>query len=126
MYGLEVLVERFCHEVGEVLEGGIIYAEKRDRTLDDQLERAWIRLQDRGATHVSSKKINDRIVDLSLRDKRLNIAGLQLADLVVSPIGRAVIGKPGREDWKIVESKFRRLSPSGSYHGCGLVVLPRE
>jgi hypothetical protein len=60
-----------------------------------------------------------------LRDKHLNVAGLQLADLVVSPIGRHVMGKPPREDWKIVESKMRRRYSHGPYNGTGLIVLPR-
>lgn len=130
MFSLEVLVERFCHEIGNVTDGGIIYAEKRDPELDGLLDRAWIDLQTEGAGYAKAKVINDRIVDrivdLSLRDKKLNIAGLQLADLVVSPIGRAVMGKPSREDWEIVKSKFRRLWPGGGYRGCGLVVLPQE
>lgn len=32
------------------------------------------------------------------------LAGLELADLVVTPIGRNVLGKPDREDYAIVES----------------------
>jgi hypothetical protein len=40
MYSLEVLVERFCHEIGDVPDAGLIYAEKRDPLLDTQLDRA--------------------------------------------------------------------------------------
>jgi hypothetical protein len=65
-----------------------------------------------------------RTVGLNLRTKHDNVAGLQLADLVVSPIGRHVLGKPDKEDWRIVEAKFRR-SPDGRMEGFGLVVLPR-
>jgi len=61
---------------------------------------------------------------LNLRAKKNNIAGLQLADLVVSPIGRHILGKPDKEDWRIVEEKFRR-SPQGKIDGFGLVVLPK-
>jgi hypothetical protein len=56
--------------------------------------------------------------------RRIPYAGLQLADLVVSPIGRHVLGKPDKEDWKIVQEKFRR-SPAGKIEGYGLVVLPQ-
>lgn len=125
MLSLEVLVECFAHELGDVLEGGIIYAEKRGEDLDGPLERAWLRIQDRGTSSISANKLNDRIIDLILRHKSLNIAGLQLADLVVSPIGRKLIGKQYREDWEIVESKFRRLVPTGDYQECGLIVLPK-
>ncbi len=47
---------------------------------------------------------------------------MQLADLVVSPIGRFVIGKPVKEDFKIVKSKFRG---GRAFEGRGLVVLPK-
>ena len=63
------------------------------------------------------------LLTCGLKDKRLNIGGLQLADLVVSPIGRAMLGKPTHEDWEIVKSKFRR-GPRG-YEGYGLVILPK-
>ena len=67
--------------------------------------------------------MSERITGLSLRAKRENIAGLQLADLVVSPVGRFVLGKPTKEDFRIIEAKFRRRE--GRYEGAGLVVLPK-
>ncbi len=39
--------------------------------------------------------------------------------------GRHALGKPEKEDWRIVEGKFRR-SPSGRLEGYGLVILPNE
>lgn len=36
-----------------------------------------------------------------------------------------VLGKEPKEDFRIVEQKFRR-NPHGSYQGWGLVVLPKE
>ena len=35
---------------------------------------------------------------LELRDKKNNLMGLQLADLVGSPVGRHVLGKSRKED----------------------------
>jgi len=121
-YSLDIVVERFCRFVGPAPDGAFIFAEKRSPTLDHQLDLAWESLKREGSGYVTSAAIDDRVVDLSLKDKRLNIAGLQLADLVVSPIGRAVMGKPMKEDWAIVESKFRR-GPNG-YDGYGLVIRP--
>lgn len=123
MYSLEVLVEQFCFEIGDVPDGGFIYAEKRGDDLDEQLDKAWNKLQRTGCDYVDSNTMNERIIDLTLRHKSLNIVGLQLADLVVSPIGRQVIGKVPQVDWNIVETKFRR-SPDGNYNGYGLKILP--
>ncbi len=48
-----------------------------------------------------------------------------MVDLVVTPIGRFVQGKPVKEDFRIVEEKFRR-GPKGNYEGYGLVILPKK
>ena len=88
------------------------------------LDVAWLNLKIRGTRFLQAKAIEKRLLGLNLRDKSENVAGLQLADLVVSPIGRHVLGKPAKEDWSIVESKLRR-GPNGSYDGYGLVSLPK-
>jgi len=121
---LDVLVERFCMEVGNVEGGGLIVAERRDPTLDHELELAWLNLKIQGTRYLQAKQIEGRILGLNLRDKKSNLAGLQLADLVVTPIGRTILGKTVKEDYRIVESKFRR-SLRGKIEGYGLVVLPK-
>lgn len=125
-YSLDLLVERFCYEIGNVPNGGMIYAETRRSDLDHDLNMAWEGIIKRnGLRYASPKKIDTRIIDLVLKDKRVNIAGMQLADLVVSPIGRKLLGKPTQDDWKVVESKFRRRPGSANYMGTGLIILPR-
>ena len=109
LLSLDILVERFCFEVGRVQGGGVIVAEKRDAILDRQLDLAWLNLKIQGTRrHFQAVDLEERIVGLTLRDKRANIAGLQLADLIASPIGRHVLGKPDKPDWHVVEWKFRR------------------
>lgn len=124
MLSLDILVERFCLDVGNVTRGGIIVAEKRDPVLDRGLDLAWLNLKITGTRYVQAHDIDNRIGGLLLRAKTDNIAGLQLADLVVSPIGRKVLGKPVKEDWRIVEGKFRR-SRDGRVDGYGLIQLPK-
>lgn len=124
LLSLDLLVERFCFDVGKVPGGGLIVAERRGGTLDRELELAWLNLKIQGTRYLQAKDIEDRILALNLRAKSDNLAGLQLADLVVSPIGRHVLGKPDKEDWRIVEEKFRR-NRSGKIEGYGLVVLPK-
>jgi hypothetical protein len=122
LLSLNVIVERFCFELGDTPHSGLIVAEKRRPDLDDELETAWIHLRHAGTQFQHGNEIDQRIVELALKSKRLNIAGLQLADLVLSPIGRRILGKHIHEDWNIVEAKFRRRD--GRYEGPGLVILP--
>lgn len=124
LMSLDILVERFCMDVGDIEDGGLIVAERRGPTLDHELELAWLNLKIQGARYMQAKQVERRIQSLNLKSKAANVAGLQLADLVVTPIGRQVLGKPVKEDYAIVESKFRR-SPHGRIEGYGLMVLPK-
>jgi hypothetical protein len=125
MLSLDVLVERFCFEIGNVPGGGLIVAERRNPTLDTQLELAFLNLKVQGTRFLQAAQIQRQIVGLTPRPKSKNIAGLQLADLVATPIGRHVLGKKDHDDYRIIESKFRR-DRRGRHTGFGLVVLPRE
>lgn len=124
LLSLDLLVERFAFDVGNVSGGGLIVAERRDPTLDHELELAWLNLKIQGTRYQQAKDIEKRILAMNLRAKSENIAGLQLADLVVTPIGRHVLGKPSKEDFEIVRAKLRR-SRAGVAEGYGLVVLPK-
>jgi len=122
--GLEVLVERFCYEVGQRAGGGVIVAERRGRFLDRQLKRAWLTLKSGGTRFLQAVQVASRLRGLALRGKEDNLAGLQIADLVVTPIGRSLLGKRSLVDYGIIQSKFR-CDLRGSYGGTGLVVLPK-
>lgn len=124
LLSLDLLVERFAFDVGNVSGGGLIVAERRDPTLDHELELAWLNLKIQGTRYQKAKDVEKRILAMNLRAKSENIVGLQLADLVVTPIGRHVLGKPIKEDFEIVRSKLRR-SRTGVVDGYGLVVLPK-
>jgi hypothetical protein len=123
---LNVLVERFCFALADARETqpGLIVAERRDKALDSALLASWRHLRKRGTSYLRPAAIRDRTAHLRLESKGAAIAGLELADLVVSPIGRFVAGKPPRQDWAIVEAKLRRRK--GEYLGAGLVILPKE
>ena len=95
MLSLNVLVERFCFALADAGEAqpGVIVAERRDRTLDSALLAAWRHLLERGTSYLRPATIQGRVASLRLDDKRAGLAGLELADLVVSPIGRFVAGR---------------------------------
>lgn len=129
-FGLDLLLDRFCLELGSQLDAGYIYAEKRRPDLDRELMTVWDGMTegDAGADLPNSQRsqeIEERVVGLELRDKKPHDYGLQLADLVVTPPGRHVAGlvpNPNQVQWSVVEGKLCR--ERGDYRGVGLIVLP--
>jgi hypothetical protein len=75
LLSLDVLVERFCLDVGDRAGGGVIVAERRDRVLDRALDLAWQHLKVRGTRYLRAVQIDRRISGLHLRAKRDNVAG---------------------------------------------------
>lgn len=125
MLCLDVVVERFCFEIGNVRNGGVIVAESRNPKLDQQLQLAFQNLRLQGTRLIRAAQLGKRVKALNHRPKSANIAAMQLADLVASPIGRHVMGKPDHEDFRIVASKFR-CDTDGNYDGHGLVIMPER
>jgi hypothetical protein len=93
-----------------------IIAESRSSSLDQRLERTWDGLLEKGTHYVRAQRLRRRVEGLIFKKKGDNEVGLQLADLVASPIGRRYLGKPAKEDWEIVAGKLRY----------GLVVFPKS
>lgn len=60
--------------------------------------------------------------DIRFADKKINSAGLQLADLIARPIGRQVLS-PEQENraWKIIKGK---LYKEGGFREAGLKIFP--
>ena len=96
-----------------------IVVERRGKREDDSLELAFRRICD--GKNYRGKKAG---FDIIFADKRINSAGLQLADLTARPIGRYVMApeQPNRA-WDIIERKLHRSS-AGHIEGWGLKVFP--
>ena len=121
--GLEEIAQVFRFEIGNVHHGGIIVAERRSEHLDSRLIASWSSLVTLGAQSIRARSVAQRIERLELRTKDENLSGLQLADLVVTPIARHILGKTDYEDWRIIEGKIRE-DRRGMTGGYGLKVLP--
>lgn len=111
-YGLERV--RKCLQVhGQAGKLTPLVCESRGRREDDSLELEFRRV----ATKITG-------FDIRFVDKRANLPGLQIADLVARPIGRHVID-PTQENraYAILEPKLRR-GPGGQINGYGLKIFP--
>jgi hypothetical protein len=124
-YSLEILVERFCYFLEKKHDAGKLIVESRGGRFDGQLLTAWRRIKRNGTSYVDTAQIA-RLLDptMEIRRKTDNIAGLQIADVMASPIGRRQLQKPCLVDYEVVWSKLRR-NWLGKIEGHGLVVLPK-
>lgn len=124
MLSLGIVVERFCFELGGSGPRGRILVERRNERLDRELTVAWDMLRLNGTRYVGPEVLRRRIAAFEFATKATGGAGLEIADLVVTPLGRWIAGMPPKPDLDIVRSKLRR-GPKGAWEGAGLVVLPK-
>ena len=122
---LNVLVERFCFMIEDNTSKGQIIAEARDTTLDRQLDLAWLNLKISGTRYMQAINIDKKIDHLSIKTKEDRLAGLEIADAIVTPVARHVLGRKSRIDVDMLKNKMRR-SHAGEVNGYGLVVLPKN
>lgn len=91
---LSFIIERaiFClDEVVNVKKELEIVIEKRGKKEDKKLEEHFQRLLSRGTGFVSADRLNEVHIKIVFKDKKENINGLQLTDLVAYPLARYVI-----------------------------------
>ncbi|MCK0713922.1 DUF3800 domain-containing protein [Chromohalobacter sarecensis] len=93
--------------------------EQRGLQEDQALELEFRRIMDRSRMEGLADTL-----DIVMASKKVNSAGLQLADMVARPIGRHLLNpeQPNRA-FEILDGKFRR-SRSGQVKGWGLKVYP--
>ncbi len=122
---LNVLVERFCFEIGNSNQTAHIIAEARDATLDRQLDLAWLNLKVSGTRYIQAVNINQKIDSLTTKTKSDKLAGLEIADAIVTPIARRILNRSSRINLEVIKDKMRK-NHLGEVTGYGLVVLPKK
>lgn len=122
---LNVLVERLCFMVGKNDSKARVIAEARDATLDRQLDLAWLNLKVSGTHFMQAADINRKVDSLVTKTKEDKLAGLEIADAVVTPIARRILGRSSRIDLDIIKQKMRK-NYLGEVTGHGLIILPKN
>ncbi|CAN0601282.1 unnamed protein product, partial [Ectocarpus sp. 12 AP-2014] len=107
---LSFIIERaiFCldEKENEIKQLEIVI-EKRGKKEDKQLDEHFQRLLARGTGYVSAERLKEVGIQIVFKDKKENINGLQLTDLLAYPIARYVIDpKRANPAFDILESKF--------------------
>jgi hypothetical protein len=121
---LSFIIERAIFSLDEVkntpkeLE---IIIEKRGKKEDRKLEEHFQKLLARGTGYITAERLKEIPVSIKFKDKKENINGLQITDLVAYPIARFVIDpKRANPSFDIIESKI--YQKSGKRYG--LKIFP--
>jgi Protein of unknown function (DUF3800) len=109
IFGMYALIDRIVyHCKGQTCK---IFPEKRGHVEDIKLKAEFLSIQVGGTDRFKGSYIDSVIEEFTLKDKAANISGMQLIDLLVTPIGRQYIGlkqKPfGNEiPFELIKSKI--------------------
>ncbi len=133
-YCMEILLERFFFFLESKSANGDVMIESRGGKEDLRLKRSFLRIFENGTNFIESDRLKMRFTshELKVKPKMLNIACLQLADLLAHPSRRFMFRTYGIEEGKsytfgdeiikIIETKYYK-GKSG-IEGYGIKMLP--
>ena len=134
-YCMMAMLERYVLWLKAAGVAGDVMAESRGKKENKMLSESYSRLYEKGTDFVSARTFQSTLStkELKLREKRANIPGLQLADLIANPSMRSMICEKLGEEMtaefgkKVVEilkrNKYRRRF-DGQINGLGRKWLP--
>ncbi|MGI9027577.1 MAG: DUF3800 domain-containing protein [Candidatus Saccharimonadales bacterium] len=135
-YGLEAkdpyllsfdnLINQLIFNLDDTQKGKIV-AESRNSVLDNQLKISYLSSRVKGTNKVQAAEIKLKLASsIEFKQKSDNIAGLQIADMVASPIARYHLNKPERVGhqlkYKTVFKKVKNIN--GRRKNIGITILP--
>lgn len=90
---MNVIIENFCHFLARNNATGKICYESMPDNQNAKIKKRYNIISCNGTMFYAAKTINKHIKGIEFRDKKENIAGLQLADFVPNAIGRHILCK---------------------------------
>jgi hypothetical protein len=137
--GLGLLLQRFAGYLNRINRVGDVMAEARGGNEDALLKDSYTRVFEHGAWGVTSAEFFQSALtsrQLKLREKKANISGLQLADLIAHPAKLWVLRTYGLLNdtpapfaerlMSIIEGKFNRQLYTSKLEGYGYVLYPKK
>ena len=134
-YCLAAMLERYCGLLGFLGAAGDVLVEARgkreDRTLEEEFRSVW----NNGTFYLSSSQAQTTLTskELKVKPKMLNIAGLQVADILAHPVKRDVLRERERTDSlggafaerliAVATAKYNRQRYDGRIRGYGRILL---
>lgn len=135
-YCLAVMLERFVLFLHYGNHRGDVMVESRGRAEDEKLKDSFQRLYINGTDHVPAERWQERVTsaELKIKPKTVDIAGLQLADLIAHPSRREILldykliaddrDTFGSKICAILQNDKYLRSRSGQISGYGKKLLP--
>ena len=135
-YCLTALLERYCGFLNFYNAQGDVLAEGRGGSEDLKLKRAYQRLYGEGTWYRSPEFFQRTLTssEIKIKLKSVNIAGLQLSDLLAYPSKQEIlieeqrIDDPGdnfgKQICQCIQAKYNRRVYEGRAKGYGKVFLP--
>jgi hypothetical protein len=137
--GLGFLLQRFAGFLNHINRVGDVMAEARGGKEDSLLQESYARVYEHGIWGVTSAGYFQSALSsrqLKLRQKKANISGLQLADLIGHPAKMWVLRRSGMIDeplapfaerlMNIIDGKFNRQLYKNRLEGYGFVLYPKK
>ncbi len=133
-YCMEIMLERFFFFLQSVDSTGDVMVESRGGKEDMRLKKSYTRIYENGTQFIEAEKLQKRLTskELKVKPKMLNIACLQLADLIAHPSRRFMFRKFGINEGKsfsfgdeiikIIEAKYYKGKTG--IDGYGIKLLP--
>lgn len=106
---LSFIIERAIFYLDRIKEEPVldIIIERRGRKEDKKLEEHFQRIMARGTGYIKPERLAQYQLTIDFKDKKENINGLQLADLVAYPIARYVMDNERvNPAFEIIKDKF--------------------
>ena len=109
IFGMYPLIDKIVYHSKD--QTSTVYLEKRGHVDDIKIKAEYLSIQAGGTNRFKGSYIDSIIDEFTLKDKTSNISGMQLVDLIVTPIGRHYLGKvpkpSGNElPYEIVKTKI--------------------
>lgn len=133
-YCLEIIIERFFFFLESKNSVGDVMVESRGGKEDMRLKNSFTHIYEKGTQFIDAERIQKRLTskELKAKPKMLNIACLQLADLIAHPSRRFMFRKFGIDEGKsfsfgeeivkIIEKKYYKGKTG--IEGYGIKLLP--
>lgn len=133
-YCLTAILERYCGFLNYINAVGDVMAESRGKNEDNELKNEYINIYNRGTQFRKPGFFRNVLTskEIKIKQKKSNIAGLQISDIIANPIRKQILFEKGiidefkgfsKDICDAIVGKFNKHMYSGKIDGYGKIFL---